>query len=77
MKPDISYLIQGMFTVFFPETSAGEDAWRVIAAQDGYGKVLTVHLASVLRQIRRDGLIVAKARKPAARELDAILNELS
>lgn len=73
---DLTYLNLGLFTVFFPETPAGEDAWRVIAAQDGSGKILTVHLASVRRQIRRAGLSVAKARKPAARELDAILNEL-
>ena len=29
---------------FIPNTPAGEDAGRVMAADDGYGAVLTVHL---------------------------------
>ena len=77
MKTDLTYLPQGLFTTFFPETPAGEDAWRVIAAEDGSGKVLTIHLVSTIRQIKRAGLTVAKARRVSADEIDAIMNELN
>ena len=76
MKNDLTYLPQGLFTTFFPETPAGEDAWRVIAAEDGSGKVLTIHLVSTIRQIKRAGLTVAKARRVDPSGLDAILEEL-
>ena len=61
MKNDLTYLTSGLFTTFFPETPAGEDAWRVMAESDGCGAVLTIHLVNVLRQIRKAGLTVGKA----------------
>ena len=72
---DLSYTTVGMFTRFIPNTPAGEDAWRVMAADDGCGAVLTVHLVSVLRQIRKAGLTVGKAR-PALVNDDELLAEL-
>lgn len=74
---DLTYLTSGLFTTFFPETKIGEDAWRVIAAEDGTGKVLTIHLVSTISQIKRAGLTVAKARRVSADEMDAIMNELN
>lgn len=75
---DVTYLNQGLFTTFFPQTPAGETAWRTMAATKGgeCGTVLTVHLVNVIRQIRRAGLTVAAARKPTSSDLDAIMSEL-
>ena len=79
MKADLTYFNQGLFTAFFPETPAGEDAWRIIASTQGCegGKILTIHLVNVIRQIRRAGLSVAKARRATADDVDAIMNELT
>lgn len=73
---DLSYLSSGLFTTFFPETPAGADAWRVIAAGDGCGAVLTIHLPSVLAQLRKAGLSVGKA-KPVMVSDDELLAELA
>lgn len=76
---DLTYLTQGMFTAFFPETKKGKEAWRTIATTPGCegGNILTIHLVNVIRQIKRAGLTVAKARKVGVDEIDAILNELN
>lgn len=53
---DLTYKTSGMFTMFFPDTPAGETAWREIARQtEGTGKILTAHLAGTLRQLRKAG----------------------
>ena len=78
MKNDLTYLPQGLYTTFFPETPAGEAAWLTIATTPGCegGRVLTIHLVSTIRQIKRAGLTVAKARRVDPSGLDAILEEL-
>jgi len=60
---DISYrVVDDMFTAFYPNSTAGEEAWRVIAAQnEGTGKVLTGHVESTIRQLRNAGYTVAEA----------------
>ena len=79
MTSDLTYLTQGLFTTFFPETPAGEDAWRTIATTPGCegGSVLTIHLVNVIRQIKRAGLTAARARRVSLDEMDAIMNELN
>lgn len=66
---------EGLFTCFLPNTEAGRAAWRVLAADDGSGKVLTIHAESVIRQLRQAGYSVGR-RKPCAADLDALLAEL-
>lgn len=78
--PDLGWRDDGLFTLFLPNTKAGEDAWRVLAAHtEGTGKVFS-HLASnVIRQLRAQGYTVA--RLPAnsvtpSEGVDALLAEL-
>lgn len=70
MTKDLEYINTGMFTRFVPNTPAGEDAWRVID-----GCVLSIYLDNVLRQLRKAGLSVGKA-KPCKTSVDDILAEL-
>lgn len=77
---DISYIQDGMFTTFIPNTKAGESVWREMAVQDdGTGKVLNAHAADVIRQIRGKGYTVEAAVKSTmtAAEKDALSAELS
>jgi hypothetical protein len=73
---DLTYTTSGMFTAFLPETKAGEDAWRVMNAQDNGDRILTVHLQAVLRQLRAAGYKVAKAKKVVMGDIDEMLAEL-
>ena len=61
---DIEYIKDGMFTRFFPNTPAGENAWREMAKEDGVAAVLNNQAKSVIYQLRKAGYIVAKAKKP-------------
>jgi hypothetical protein len=73
---DITYINDGMFTKFFPETPAGETIWRTIAEKEGGNAVVfTMHAKNVIAQIRRAGYKVAKA-KPVKSDVNAILAEL-
>jgi len=64
MKPDLTYLNQGLFTAFIPQNKAGEDAWWELAKQtEGTGKVLTVHLPAILAQLRKAGYTVKQAKR--------------
>jgi hypothetical protein len=73
---DLTYLKQGIFTVFFPQTKAGNSAWAELAkATENTGKVFTAHLPQVLRQLREAGYSVAKAKKAKAGDLEDILND--
>lgn len=65
-KADLSYrIVDDMFTAFYPNTLAGEEAWKVIAAQnEGTGKVLSAHVKSTIRQLRDAGYSVAKESAP-------------
>lgn len=44
--PDLEYIKTGLFTRFMPNTSAGEDAWRVMHEANGE-TVLSIHAAIV------------------------------
>ena len=80
MAPDITYRRTcSLFVAFYPETEAGQAAWRELAAHnDGSGKVLAIQLPDMLRRFRKAGYVVAKA-KPVRftdAECDAILAAL-
>lgn len=72
---DLTYIRDGLFTRFMPETKAGEDAWRIMAKADGVAAVLTIHEQSVFKQLRAAGYKIAKA-KPVKLSDDDLLNEL-
>lgn len=77
MQPDLTYRKDGMLTTFYAETEAGQAAWNVIASKpEGMnGKILTIWLDNVLRQLRKAGYVVRKA-KPVAMSDDELLAEL-
>lgn len=72
--PDLEYIKTGLFTHFMPNTTAGEDAWRVMHEANS-DAVLSTHAKSVIGQLRRAGYSVAKAKKPT-QSIDEILAEL-
>ena len=77
---DLNYSISGMFTTFYPNTPAGENAWRTLASSaDGTGKIFTAHLKPTLRQLRAAGYSVAKSQIVGDDEdiVSAIADELS
>ncbi|HTM78669.1 MAG TPA: hypothetical protein VL133_13695 [Devosia sp.] len=78
-KPDLTYsCADGIWTRFYPETPAGEDAWRVMAAADPQGVVafLAGQVPPVLAQLKAAGYVVRKAKPAVPGELDAIIAEL-
>lgn len=79
-NPDLTYrAIDSLFTAFYPETPAGETAWRAIAAKtEGTGKVMTQHVASTVEQLNAAGYTVKEGK--AGRTIDdgdllAMLND--
>lgn len=76
MKSDLEYANHGMFTRFYANTTAGEDAWRVMAEKDGVAAVLTFQAKQVIAQLRKNGYSVSKAAKPTQTIAD-ILEELN
>ena len=75
---DLEYVACGFFVAFVPTTPAGDDAWRVLAAQTaGTGKVQANHLQTTLNQLRAAGYIVRKAKpQKATIDDDALLDAL-
>ena len=77
MKTDLIYMKQGLFTAFIPESKAGEDAWRELAAQtDGTGKVFTHRLKAVISQLRKAGYTVQQAKKKSAAKTKSEVAEI-
>ncbi len=77
MTKDLSYLDQGLFTTFFANTPAGEEAWRVIAEQNqGAAKVLSIHKKTTITQLKNAGYSIEKAKKPTKLEIENIFKEL-
>ena len=77
-KPDITYVDEGLFVRFMPETPAGEAAWNTMAAENGGACFLTIHLAAILQQLRAAGYTVRKQRREKSDGLsdDALLAAL-
>lgn len=79
MKPDLTYACHdGIWTRFYPETPAGEHAWRTMAEADPQGVVafLPQQVPGVLYQLRKAGYTVEKLKKADIPSLDDILAEL-
>lgn len=73
---DLEYSKQGMFTRFYANTAAGENAWHEMAKQDGVAAVLSFEAKNVIAQLRQAGYSVAKAKK-VTQSIDDILAELA
>ena len=59
---DLTYTNDGTFARFMPQSKAGEDAWREIAAHcGGVANIPLHHLPSTLAQLRKAGFSVRKA----------------
>ena len=80
MITDFTYTTNGLFTSFIPHTPEAENAWRVMAQNNnGNATFFTVHLPSILKQLKDAGYTVRKARagKPVTEEeISALLAEL-
>lgn len=72
---DLEYRNDGLFTRFYPNTPAGEDAWREMAKETGVAAVLAIHEKSVIAQLKQSGYSVRKAAKPT-QSINEILKEL-
>lgn len=77
-KSDLTYFTNGLFTLFLPNTKAGEYVWREMLSREGGGGdvIYTIQLASVLKQIRRAGYTVTKAKPITAKQRANIFAEL-
>lgn len=73
---DLTYTNDGMFTRFYPNTPAGESAWRIMAEKNGgTAAFLNVVVPSVLYQLKAAGYTVGKEKK-SKESIDDILAEL-
>jgi hypothetical protein len=73
---DLIYIEKGLFTTFIPETDQGIELYNQLGDNT---TIITIHLKSVLQQIRKAGYSVKKApkRKPVTQEeLNEIFAEL-
>lgn len=76
MKVDIEYIESGMFIIFFPNTPEGEQVWRQLAeSTDGTGKVFAIHAKQVIKDIRKAGYTVRKAKPASKKDADKMLKE--
>tara|TARA_R110002096_G_scaffold45503_2_gene122134 strand:- start:827 stop:1084 length:258 start_codon:yes stop_codon:yes gene_type:complete len=73
---DLLYTQNGMFTRFTPNTEAGETALLDIYKITGDGAVRNDHLKSTLRQLRKAGYKVSKAKKVTDKEMKVVFEEL-
>lgn len=64
MLKDLSYTTDSLFTTFYPNTPAGEDAWRAMANEmGGNAKVFNQHAASTIYQLKKAGYSVGKQKQ--------------
>ena len=75
---DLTYLKQGIFTAFFPESKAGEIAFQqILSTTEGTGKIYTMHLKSTLAQLKKAGYkVVKKTKKATKSDFQAIFKEM-
>lgn len=74
---DLEYYHDGIFTKFISNTDAGHSAWNQMANElGGCATILTIHLESTLRQLRKAGYTVSVLRRDNKVSLDEIFKEL-
>lgn len=75
---DISYrAVDDMFTAFYADTKAGEEAWKIInqSPDSEGGKVFTAHAQGVIEQLRAAGYTVTESKAPEVND-DELLKQL-
>ena len=79
---DLIYTQNGFFTRFIPNTKEGEEAYNEIYRVTGDGAVRNDHLKATLKQLRKAGYKVSKAKvskkskEKVLSEIDSVLNDL-
>lgn len=74
---DLFYKKGKLFTMFLPESPAGEVAWKQIAeATSGTGQILTIQLPDFLYRLRKAGYVVRAEKKKQAITVDELAEEL-
>lgn len=74
---DLIYTQNALFTTFYAQTKEGEQAEYQIAVKfDGLPQVFNFHAKSTIRQLRKAGYTVAKAKKPTKADFEAIYKEM-
>lgn len=75
---DITYIKDGLFTVFVSASSAGDKLMSQMMSQNGgSNKVPTIQADATIAQIRARGYVVRKAKPITQKEMDAIFSELN
>lgn len=76
MTIDLVYTTDSLFTRFYPESKAGEDAWNKIGAfNNGVANIPKCQTAATLKQLRDAGYVVIK-RKPTKIDYEKLYKEL-
>lgn len=77
---DLTYTTDDMFTRFYPETKAWEEAWQVLAEQtEGSGAVFNFQSKSTIAQLRKAGYSASRrmsSEEMSSEEIDTLLAEL-
>lgn len=75
--PDLTYIKKGLLTSFLPNTKEGETPYKQMLAnpETKNATIYTIHLKSVLYQLKKAGYIVKKAKKVTDKDIDAIFND--
>lgn len=79
---DLVYTQNGFYTRFYPETKEGESAIREMLRVTGDTVIRNDHLKSVLKQLKKSGYKVRKAKisketkEEVFAEIDQLLNDL-
>lgn len=78
MTPDLHYTLDGLFIRFYANTDAGEQAWRVMAAESRNACFYAFQAKAILKQLKDAGYTVRKIKPKAVTqsEIDEILKEL-
>ena len=78
MKPDLTWMDDGLMTTFLAETEYGAIAYRELIEQTGAHKVLSVQRDQVISALKRAGYRIRKAQKakPLTDEDLALLDTL-
>ena len=76
---DLTYISNGFYTRFIPNTKSGEEAYYEIYKVTGDGAVRNDHLKATLKQLRVAGYTVSKSKISKAKkekEMTTIMSEL-
>jgi hypothetical protein len=76
MTKDLIYTQNALFTTFYAQTKEGEVIEQEMIRICGLPKVLNMHAQATIKQIRKAGYTVAKAKEPTAQDWQNIFKEM-